>query len=277
MRNNFHYGFGTRLTAVILTLLMVLSLGGFTLRGQGVDEPMIFDESYGTPAPEATELPVETAAPEATEEPAEPTDAPEALPPAPEVTDAPAEDTPVPEATEAPAEATPVPETDSGMDTNMNTSEPETTADPQMAPALEGETTAAPEGDTPADEIRMDGLAPIAVEAAVLKITISGTAPNYTLIAENVGTAADNDWQFEFESEGNYSTPEGNPATVQPKIEDPIEVSGGAVASKSNQKVLVTAFPIGGKVTVHLTAAKAESVTRFGVKIQKFFPVKRRN
>ena len=78
MRNNFHYGFGARLTAVILTLLMILSVSGLTLRGQGGDGPEIFPESYGTPVPE------ETAAPEATEEPAESTE------------------TPVPEATETP-------------------------------------------------------------------------------------------------------------------------------------------------------------------------------
>ncbi len=133
MRNNFHYGFGTRLTAVILTLLMVLSLGGFVLRdtGMGVDEPMIFDESYGTTAPEATEVTAET-----TEAPAETA--------APEATAAPAEETPAPEATEAPAEATPIPETDSGTDTNTDTSEPEPTADPQMIPASEGEATDEP-------------------------------------------------------------------------------------------------------------------------------------
>ena len=258
MRNNFHYGFGTRLTAVVLTMLMVLSLGGFVLRGQGVDGPEIFTESYGTP------VPAETAAPEAT---AEPTDAPEALPPAPVATDAPAEETPVPEATE-----TPVPETDSGTDTNTDTdtSEPAPTADPQNTPAPETEATAAPEGDVPADGPQMDEAAPIAGETAVLKITISGTAPSYMLVAENIGTAADDSWHFEFESQSNYFTPAGNSSTVQPTISK-IEVSGNAEASTSNQKVLVTAFPVGGKVTVYLTADKTEPVTRFGVKIQNFF------
>lgn len=154
MRNNFHYGFGTRLTAVVLTMLMVLSLGGFVLRdtGMGVDEPMVFDESYGTPAPEATEVPAEsTPAPEATEAPAEDTPVPA--------------DTPAPEATEMPAEATPIPETDSGTDTDTNTdtSEPETTADPQDTPA--------PEGDTPADEPMT-----IAGETASIEITVEPDA-----------------------------------------------------------------------------------------------------
>ena len=200
MRNNFHYGFDTRLTAVILTLLMVLSLGGFVLRdtGMGVDEPMVFDESYGTPAPEATEVPAE-----ATEAPAETA--------APEATEAPAEDTPAPEATEAPAEATPIPETDSGTDTNTDTSEPETTADPQMTPAPETEATAAPEGDTPANEAMADGPATIAAVTLSANLAFDSKGEDgkytYTLTLNNVecefSTPIDNAVQFE--SAGQYS------------------------------------------------------------------------
>ena len=182
MRNNFHYGFGARLTAVILTLLMILSVSGLTLRdtGMGVDEPMIFDESYGTPVPEATEAPAaETAAPEAT--------------------DAPAEDTPVPEVTEAPAEATEVPETDSGTDTNTTTSEPETTAGPQDTLAPEAEATAAPEGDMPADGPQMDEIMPIAEGNISLSIVRSGDRYILTLKNNNF-TCPETDLELEFET-----------------------------------------------------------------------------
>ncbi len=188
MRNNFHYGFGARLTAVILTLLMVLSVSGLTLRSEGADGPTIFEESSGTFVPEDAPETLPSA-PEATEVPAESTDAPEA-------TEPPAADTPAPEMTEAPIEATPVPETDSGTDTNVNTSEPEITADPQMTPV--------PEGDMPADEVQMDEPAPAEASDHTLKVTLTKDAEKnqYTLTIENTGAAYTdfNNLQVQFES-----------------------------------------------------------------------------
>lgn len=248
MRNNFHYGFGARLTAVVLTMLMVLSLSGLTLRdeGMGVDEPVIFDESYGTPAPEATELPAEsTPAQEATEAPAEDTPVPA--------------DTPAPETTEAPAEATPVPETDSGTDTDTNTdtSEPETTADPQDTPA--------PEGDTPADMSLTDGPATIAASklSANLAFNSKGTDGKYTytLTLNNVegeySTPIDNAVQFE--SASQYS---GISGYTQAKIKS---VSGAGAEMNGDRQVKVTGSITQVTITFTVTPTDGNAPV-FGIK-----------
>lgn len=247
MRNNFHYGFGTRLTAVILTLLMVLSLGGFVLRdtGMGVDEPMIFDESYGTPAPEATEVPAE-----ATEAPAETA--------APEATNAPAEDTPAPEATEAPAEATPVPETDSGTDTNINTSEPEPTADPQDTPA--------PEGDMPADE-------PMTVEAAEPKVKIvvnhTGAGNNdnafeMVITSTNYSGSEDQHLIFEFQDTGSDkgSTHRAYVTSVDPENSRDTTAEGNPLPSENCIYIKTSSFHEGqNEVKIKFTFGKDSTLS----------------
>ena len=277
MRNNFHYGFGTRLTAVVLTLLMVLSLGGFVLRGEGADEPLIFDESYGTPVPE------DTAAPEATEVPAESTDAPEAVPPAAET------ETPAPEATEEPAQDTPVPEetavpeADSGTDTNTTTSEPEATPDPQMTPAPEAEPTAAPEGDTPADEaalmdepLMVSEYSGITITLTANKPPVSGESVTYTLSIENKGSldvTIGSNYSIQrlgtSNSEGSISTKANCTPTFDTAAERDFisKVSDNQIDFKEN-----TILEPGDKVSVNMTLKKAPgdlAIIKF--KVRGFF------
>lgn len=259
MRNNFHYGFGTRLTAVILTFLMVLSLGGFVLRGAGAGEPEVFPESYGTP------VPAETAAPEATEEPAEVTAAPAETTPVPET------ETPAPEETEAPAEATEVPETDSGTDTNVNTSEPEATADPQMTPAPETEPTAAPEGDTPADGPLMDEPAPI--DGGGLKITLKvdrgeiiGNTYNYTLTITRTEGTLSGSAEVQFESKAA----DGSMGNCQAKAGDVLVDGLDSGYSKSGNGVDITKADF-STVVIKLTADASGSLPNFKIKLKGFY------
>ncbi len=276
MKNRGSYRFGMRLTAVLLTILMVLSLSGAALQSGSSDtaDPGMGEQSAGVenellsedtaapvPAPEETAVP--SAVPEET---AAPSTVPETAEPSPEESDE----------GEISGGGTPVPETADPAPTGEGTPEP---VQPAPEPSAEPTEVPVPPAATEPSLNWLQEEALGAEERAVpsggqrsFSVRIDKAEGRYTLTITNTGIAVSN-LEIQFESAGTYRNKEGLASNCQGTVVSASsETAVLRVSKQGDHKVAVTQFPSESVVAIVLITEPAveQGSVCFGVKLRQF-------